>query len=78
MFSKIIISSVIFQHMKKFQYFLLLVLFALPIQSFAQLFVQFTAQSTTVDCATNSLSIDIDVTDFIQMNALISKAHPHC
>jgi len=75
MFSKIIISSVIFQHMKKFQYFLLLVLFALPIQSFAQLFVQFTAQSTTVDCATNSLSIDIDVTDFIQMNAFDYSFH---
>ncbi len=75
MFSKKIISSVIFQHMKKFQYFLLLALFALPLKSFAQPFVQFTAQSTTVDCATNSLSIDIEVTDFIQMNAFDYSFH---
>ena len=75
MLSKKLISSVTPQHMKKFQYFLLLVLFALPIKSFAQPFVQFTAQSTTVDCATNSLSIDIDVTDFTQMNAFDFSFH---
>ena len=68
MLSKKIISSVIFQHMKKFQYFLLLVLFALPIKSFAQPFVQFIAQSATIDCETNTLSIDLDVKDFIDMN----------
>ena len=75
MFSKKIISSVIFQHMKKFQYFLLLMLFALPIKSFAQPFVQFTAQTTSVDCATNSVSIDIDIKDFIQTNAFDYSFH---
>lgn len=75
MFSNKIISSVIFQHMKKFQYFLLLLLFALPLKSLAQPFVEFTAQSTTVDCATNTLSIDIDVTDFTQMNAFDFSFH---
>ena len=68
MLSKKIISSVIFQHMKKFQYFLLLVLFALPIKSFAQPYVQFIAQSASIDCETNTLSIDLDVKDFIDMN----------
>ncbi|MFK7774875.1 MAG: HYR domain-containing protein, partial [Saprospiraceae bacterium] len=61
--------------MKKFQYFLLLVLFALPLKSFAQPFVQFTAQSSTIDCTTSSLSIDIEVTDFIQMNAFDYSFH---
>ena len=75
MFPKKLIPSVIPQHMKKLQYFLLLVLFSLPLKSFAQPFVQFTSQSTTVDCATNSLSIDIDVTDFIQMNAFDYSFH---
>jgi len=44
------------------------VLFALPIKSFAQPFVQFIAQSATIDCETNTLSIDLDVKDFIDMN----------
>lgn len=50
-------------------------LFALPIKSFAQPFVEFTAQSTTVDCATSTLSIDIDVKDFIQMNSFDYSFH---
>ncbi len=75
MFSKKIISSVIFKHMKKFQYFLLVMLFALPLKSFAQPFVEFSAQSTTIDCATNTLSIDIDVQNFIQMNSFDYSFH---
>ncbi len=67
MFLKKIIPSVIFKHMKKFQSFLLLVLLALPIKSFAEAFVEFTPRSSTVDCATSTLSNDIDAQNFIQM-----------
>jgi gliding motility-associated-like protein len=75
MFLKKIISSVIFKHMKKFQYFLLFVLYALPINSFAQTFVEFTAQSDAVSCTTNTLSIDIDVQNFIQMDSFDYSFH---
>ncbi len=56
---------VILNYMKKHQYFLLLLLFALPIQSFAQ--PTFTLQSGTASCSDPNYSVDLDVTGFTNM-----------
>ena len=55
--------------MKKLNRLMALLLLVLPISIFAQPFVQFTAESSNVNCETNSLSIDIDITDFIDVTA---------
>ena len=71
MFSKKIIPSVIQNTMKKFSYFLLLFLFAIPLKTYAQPFVDFIAQTdaASIDCNTSTIVVDIAVKDHIEMNS---------
>jgi len=77
MLSKKINPSEILKHMKKIPLLLLLftMFFASPLKTMAQPFVQFNVQATDVDCQATSVSIDIEIVDFIQMNAFDYSFH---